>query len=126
MLDENIEKLYNILEVLEESGENINKINKIRELIEDGYIVDAVNEIKKIKEKNNTEKEKEEIKEEKEKESNYPQKLIDKNLEETYIGLLLNNPKLISKYYILFEECYFDDESLLNIYKSILFTEGGK
>ena len=40
--------------------------------------------------------------------------------------MLLNNPKLITKYYILFEECYFDDQSLLNIYKSILFTEGGK
>ena len=39
---------------------------------------------------------------------------------------MLNNPKLIVKYYILFEECYFDDQSLLNIYKSILFTEGGK
>ena len=38
----------------------------------------------------------------------------------------MNNPKLIVKYYILFEECYFDDQSLLNIYKSILFTEGGK
>ena len=128
MLDENIEKLYNILEVLEESGEDINKINEIRELIEDGYIVDAVNEIKKIKENNNGEEENGEIEEREEtkNESLYPQKLIDKNLEETYIGLLLNNPKLISKYYILFEECYFDDESLLNIYKSILFTEGGK
>ena len=30
------------------------------------------------------------------------------------------------KYYLVFEECYFDDQSLLNIYKSILFTEGGK
>ena len=62
----------------------------------------------------------------KKQESIYPEKLRDENLEKTYIGMLLNNPKLISKYYILFEECYFDDQSLLNIYKSILFTEGGK
>ena len=64
--------------------------------------------------------------EEKKQESVYPKKLQDEELEKTYIGLLLNNPKLIVKYYILFEECYFDDQSLLNIYKSILFTEGGK
>ena len=59
-------------------------------------------------------------------ESIYPEKLRDEELEKTYIGMLLNNPKLITKYYILYEECYFDDQSLLNIYKSILFTEGGK
>ena len=59
-------------------------------------------------------------------ESVYPERLRDENLEKVYIGLLLNNPKLITKYYIINEECYFDDQSLLNIYKSILFTEGGK
>ena len=64
--------------------------------------------------------------EEKTQESIFPEKLRNEELEKTYIGLLLNNPKLIVKYYILFEECYFDDQSLLNIYKSILFTEGGK
>ena len=62
----------------------------------------------------------------KKKESIYPVKLQDEELEKTYIGMLLSNPKLITKYYILYEECYFDDQSLLNIYKSILFTEGGK
>ena len=66
---------------------------------------------------------KEEVKKQ---ESIYPEKLRNEELEKTYIGMLLNNPKLITKYYILFEECYFDDQSLLNIYKSILFTEGGK
>ncbi len=66
---------------------------------------------------------KEEVKKQ---ESMYPEKLRDDELEKDYVGLLLNNPKLITKYYILFEECYFDDQSLLNIYKSILFTEGGK
>lgn len=58
-------------------------------------------------------------------ESIYPIKLRNEDLEKTYIGLILNNPKLIVKYYILKDECYFDDPSLLNIYKSILFTEGG-
>ena len=59
-------------------------------------------------------------------ESVYPERLRDENLEKVYIGLLLNNPKLIAKYYIIYDECFFDDQSLLNIYKSILFTEGGK
>ena len=66
---------------------------------------------------------KEEVKKQ---ESIYPVKLRNEDLEKTYIGLLLNNPKLIAKYYIINEECYFDDPNLLNIYKSILFTEGGK
>ena len=64
--------------------------------------------------------------EEKKQESIYPERLRNEELEKAYIGLLLNNPKLIAKYYILYEECYFDDQSLLNIYKSVLFTEGGK
>ena len=74
-------------------------------------------------------KSKEEIvykKEKKKKESIYPEKLRNEELEKIYIGMLLDNPKLITKYYILFEECYLDDQDLLNIYKSILFTEGGK
>ncbi len=75
----------------------------------------------------NNEKEKVVYKEEiKKQESAYPEKLRNEELEKTYIGMLLNNPKLITKYYIIFEECYFDDQSLLNMYKSILFTEGGK
>ena len=41
------------------------------------------------------------------------------------MGILLSDPKLIVKYYFLFEDCYFEDESILNIYKSVLFTEGG-
>lgn len=72
------------------------------------------------------EEEKPKYKEEvKKQESVYPESLRNEPLEKAYIGLLLNNPKLIAKYYILYEECYFDDQSLLNIYKSILFTEGG-
>ena len=136
MFDENVEKLYKILEVLEASGKDINEISQIKDLIDNGEIEEAINKIKLIsqnkqdEEENNSEEyEDDEIyesKENKKQESIYPPKLIDAQLEETYIGLLLNNPKLIAKYYILFDECYFDDESLLNIYKSVLFTEGGK
>lgn len=58
--------------------------------------------------------------------SKYPEKLRNEELERQYIGLLLENPKGITKYYILFSEFYFDDPELANIYKSILFTEAAK
>ena len=41
------------------------------------------------------------------------------------MGMLLNDPKQIVKYYFKFEECYFEDPAVLNAYKSVLFTEGG-
>ncbi len=55
----------------------------------------------------------------------FPKKLSDIDLERQYIGLLLTDPRLIIKYFYLYEECYFEDPELLNIYKSIIFTEGG-
>ena len=62
-------------------------------------------------------------KEKKEKVSIYPKELCNIELERTFLGLLLNNPKLIVKYYILYKECAFEEELHLNIYKSIIFTE---
>ncbi len=41
------------------------------------------------------------------------------------MGLLLQNPEYIIKYYFLYDECYFEDQNVLNAYKSVLFTEGG-
>ena len=38
--------------------------------------------------------------------------------------MLLNDTKLMAKYYVLHDECYFDNELLLEIYKGIIFTEG--
>ena len=55
----------------------------------------------------------------------YPRELRNIELEKIYIGLLLQEPKLIVRYHLLFEDCFFESEILLNIYKSILFTEGG-
>ena len=62
--------------------------------------------------------------EEKKEESLYPEELSNPELEEAYISMLLVNPKAISMYYILYEDCYFENQELLNLYKSILFTEG--
>ena len=54
----------------------------------------------------------------------YPEILQNDKLERMYLGLLLNNPKLIQKYYIIKEDCFFEEDIYLNIYKSVLFTEG--
>ena len=94
-------------------------------------------EINKINEKENSNKEEEkedeeeneeydyeEDNEEQETYSKYLQELSNIELEHKYIGILLYNPKNIVKYYFLKDECYFEDEQMLNIYKSIIFTEG--
>ena len=44
----------------------------------------------------------------------YPKELSNIELEEEYIGLLLENPKAISMYYIVHDDCYFESEELLN------------
>ena len=54
----------------------------------------------------------------------YPKKLSDESLEREYISLLLANPKAISMYYIVFEDNFFENKEYLNLYKSVLFTEG--
>ena len=56
----------------------------------------------------------------------YPKELQAPELEKVYIGLLLSNPKSISMYYFVFEDCFFEDKKLLNAYKSVLFTEGAR
>ncbi len=55
----------------------------------------------------------------------FPKQLSAQQLERQYIGLLLEDPRLIKKYFFVYEECYFEDPELLNIYKSVIFTEGG-
>ena len=66
--------------------------------------------------------------EEKEKEDAgiFPKELRNEKLEHIYLGLLLTNPKLITKYYVTKKECYFEDDKCTEIYKSVLFTEGSK
>lgn len=63
---------------------------------------------------------------EEEMESIYPKQLSNNKLEHAYIGMLLTNPKLITKFYFTNAECYFEDDMALNNYKSILFTESSK
>lgn len=59
-------------------------------------------------------------------EEKYPRELINIKLEYAYVGLLLDNPKSISRYYLSYDDSRFSDDMALNLYKSILFTEGGR
>ena len=127
-----------MIERIEINEENREQIKEIKKFIEEENYVEAINLLKKLKSeekiklkeiKEPKEKvfEEEFIPEDEETEENeqiYPKRLLNKKLEEKYIGLLLENPKAISMYYILHEDCYFQSEEMLNIYKSVLFTEG--
>ena len=42
----------------------------------------------------------------------FPEKLQDLKLECLYIGKVLSNPKAISMYYFLYEDCLFSDPEL--------------
>ena len=78
------------------------------------------------KDKQNDSNSEEEKEKEKEDTGIYPKELKNEKLEHIYLGLLLTNPKLITKYYITKKECYFEDDKCTEIYKSVLFTEGSK
>ncbi len=138
MENSGIESLVDLIERIEINEENREQIKEIKKFMEEENYVEAIKLLKKLKSeekiklkeiKEPKEKvfEEEFIPEDEETEENeqiYPKRLLNKKLEEKYIGLLLENPKAISMYYILHEDCYFQSEEMLNIYKSVLFTEG--
>lgn len=59
-----------------------------------------------------------------EKEQLYPKELDNLQLEVIYIALLYSMPNAISKYYFTIDLCFFSNSILLNLYRSIIFTEG--
>ena len=129
MEQKKIKKVYEILNNIPVTLENADIIEEIKqELLNNNYI-DALKKIEKLgkmkKEEEKKPKAKKNEKQEEKKEGIYPKKLSNKELEHIYMGLLLTDPKLIVKYYFLYEDCYFEDEAILNAYKSVLFTEGG-
>ena len=123
MEENQMDNLYKLLDKIEAEGKNPLKIKDIRDSISEGNYIDALQKINSIDDEYEDDFE-ENAEESKDNKKIYPLKLQNQELEEIYIGLLLNNPKLITKYYILYEDCYFEDDELLNIYKSIIYTEG--
>lgn len=127
MEEEKIEKIYEILNNIPVTVDNFDTIQKIRESLLNQDYIGALKKLEILSEEKKADNKVEESYKQEEEGTGliYPNKLSNIPLERTYIGLLLSDPKLIVKYYFLFEDCYFEDESILNIYKSVLFTEGG-
>ena len=138
MNPESLNKLYNLLDSFPVTTANKYLIANIRELLDNKQYDDALQAIQDLRsERKNvlsTEKKSSEDKsnpietddnnDDDEKIRVYPDELMDEDLEEVYIGLLLNDPKSISKYYFPYEDCYFANETILNLYKIVLFTDG--
>ena len=128
---ENIDKIYDLLDSIEVTRENEFEVDNIRDLIAIGNYLEALKKMRELKDKEEKAKKNEdellEFKQQDEEDDGaYPSKLSNPELEQVFIGLLLDNPKLISKYYFRFDDCIFEDDAMLNIYKSVLFNEGSK
>ena len=123
MEESNIEKLYKMLENIPVTEENEKLLEKIKNDLDEQDYENALNGLKELgnykvrEEKNNINENNNGL---------YPKELSNVEIEHKFIGLLLTEPKQIVKYYFLYDDCYFEDEQMLNIYKSILYTEGGK
>lgn len=124
-----IEKVYQMLDTIPVTPENADLIDEIRKDVSQENLTAAlekINRLSSLRNQNENEQMIREIKEEKsEPKGKYPKKLQNPKLERTYIGVLLNNPQYIVKFYFLHDQCFFEDDELLNIYKSVLYTEGG-
>ena len=134
MEDDMIEKMNQMLESIPVTEENSRLITEIKQDLMEQNLTEALEKINELTHyKANHENEKiieeinnnEQLNKEESKGSIYPKELSDPELESKYIGLLLSDPKYIVKFYFLFDECFFEDDKLLNIYKSVIYTEGG-
>ena len=125
MEEDKIKGIYKILDSIKVTKKNEKLIEEIREELLNKDYMAAYKKIDELSKMQDDEDEDEIVEEVEGQYGIYPLEISDVELERTFIGLLLNDPKLIVKYYFPFEECYFEDNDCLNVYKSILFTEGG-
>ena len=121
---DSINKLNDLIDRIPITDDNRDEIKEIKQMLSEGNFKKALEKMKGLTYQTQDEKKKVKKKKEKKKENEYPSKLSSPELEAQFIGLLLENPKLIVRYHFLYEECYFEDSALLNIYKSVIFTEG--
>ena len=126
MVNETERKLYKMIEQIPVTKDNRKQITEIKRAVQAKEYKDALAKLKELNDEQNKEKEEEEFLVEEVDEGKFPAKLRNPELERIYMGLLLENPKSISRYYYVYRECYFEDDDVLNVYKSVLFTEGGK
>lgn len=115
MGETNIKPIYDIVNSIPVTEANKEAIEEIKQSLENGDIGYALEKIETLKFRSSDKKKTMKI---------FPSELVNPELERIYIGLVLNNPRLINKYYFIKEDCLFEDDELLNIYKSIIYTEG--
>lgn len=128
------DKLYELINNIPVTEDNVEIIKQIKNDLAQRDYTSALKKIEILgqqKEKNTAQGNDKKTKKSSGKEQDedmtgmFPKELSNKKIERQYIGLLLTDPRFIIKYYYLHEECYFEDPEMLNIYKSVLFTEGG-
>lgn len=125
MNDETMKKIEKLLSEIPITDENIDKVDQIKDYMEENNYVEALKVIEGIISTTKKIKQETLLQElNKEPEGVYPQVLSNKELERKFVGLLLQNPKYISKFYFLYDDCKFEDPEIENIYKSVIFTEG--
>mgnify|MGYP000322124484 FL=1 len=137
MESQGIESLIELINRIKVTDDNEADVDLMKELIDEKRYTEVIPILNKLKNekriilKNSatieeTKKEEKKVKDEENNKENeiYPKRLSNIELEERYIGLLLDNPKAISMYYVVHDDCYFESDDMLNLYKSILFTEG--
>ena len=94
METKNIKKIYELLNKIPVTKENERTVEEIKECLINGDFITALEKLKEIQMENNQKEEKEQ----EEMVGIYPKRLSNPELEYIYMGLLLNDPKLIVKY----------------------------
>ena len=120
---DSVDKIYELINSIPVTRKNKEEIEEIKLQVEQRNLMKALEMIKDLKEEENAEVQ---VKKTGVEKKEYPEELECADLERKFISALLDNPKLISKYYFLYDICKFEDPEMLNIYKSVLFNEGSK
>ena len=114
---DSIDKIYDLLDNIEVTRENSREIENIKNIISKGDYLEALKRMRKLKDIEENAKQNQEevldVSSQEDEEGKYPDELSNPELEQDFIGILLDNPKLISKYYFIFDDCIFEDDAML-------------
>ncbi len=147
--DSNVSQLYDLLNHIPVTKNNASKIQEIKDAIGNNDLAKALDGIKELNEalkvkktemkkmQNKKKKDEQEALEREKRQfeaeqinedevERFPEELQDLDLEEDYIGLLLYDPRYIVSYNFVYDEVCFQDDRMLNLYKSVIFVEGEK
>ena len=119
-------KLMEIIDNIPITEENKQTIEEIKKSIEENKLEVALDKLSELSNMGQEKKKENKVRKADKKSTSYtyPKELKNVELENTYMGLLLQNPEAISKYYFTIQEVSFEDEIVYNLYKRIIFTDG--